>query len=274
MYNFNYQPSWRAAMNNDEYKKLSKQPLKLVLAEFRYSPVMEIGKFIPQLQESLRKTYPLPEHRVDQVINFQGLTLNVSNTDRWIFLSGNKQSAVDITQERVVYYTTEYPRFEGFAEKCNEILECFSSIVDPNLILRVGLRYSDLVTLEKDETITQIVDSHFAFPPNMMAFGENLRQRNETTIKTEIGILAIRTLYGTHQFTCFSDLESMPVNIKKEVEPSERLILDFDHFWDGSDGENAFIPKNILEKLKSMHLISRKAFWSVTTDYARNEKWA
>lgn len=260
-------------MNSNEYKKLSKQPLKLVLAEFRYSPVMEIGKFIPQLQEALRKTYPLPEKREDQVIHFQGSTLNVSHAERWIFLSGNRKSAVDITQERVVYYTTDYPRFDGFAEKCNEILRCFSSIVDPNLILRVGLRYSDLITLEKNETITKIVDSHFAFPPDIIEFGQNLQQRNETIIKTEIGILAIRTLYGIHQLTCFPDLESMPVNIKKETEPSERLILDFDHFWDGSDGENAFTPKDILKKLESMHVISRKAFWTVTTDYARNEKW-
>ena len=100
-------------MAMEEYKKLNKQPLKLVLAEFRFSPIMQINEYIPKLQESLRKTYPIPEKRSEQVIQLQSNGINVSNLDRWIFMTGNKKSAVDINQERIVYYTADYlPPFD------------------------------------------------------------------------------------------------------------------------------------------------------------------
>ncbi len=258
----------------DDYKKLNNQPLRFVLAEFRFSTVMDIQSYIPKLQEALRKQYPIPDKKSEQAIHVQPGWIEVSAIDRWSFVSANKKSAVYINQDRLIYYTSEYPRFEGFSSACKHALDTLSKIIEPSLILRIGLRYGDLVKIEESEKATDLVNQYFTFPDCVSELGIAQHQRSETFIATELGGLAIRTLYGVHNLTCLSDIQELPVTIESDETPSERIVLDFDHFWEPKDESIAFETNEILNKLESLHETSRAAFWKVTTDYARNQKWA
>lgn len=257
-----------------EYNKLKNQPLKFVLAEFRFSQIMEIEKYIPKIQEELRKTYPLPDLKKEQDIKIEANGLSVSTINSWLFQTGDKKSVVSINQDRLVFYTSTYARFEQFSQSCEEVLEILEKIVEPTLILRIGLRYSDLVLVKEKENIRDLVDSNFTFTENISELGKGIHQRCETILATEHGILAIRTLYGYHNLTCLQDIREIPVQIKSEKEPSERIILDFDHFWEPKETITKFETQNILTTLSALHRDSRKAFWKITTDYARNEKWS
>lgn len=42
-----------------DYRKLSNQPLQLALTEVRFSPVLEIAKYIPLVQDKIRAKYPI-----------------------------------------------------------------------------------------------------------------------------------------------------------------------------------------------------------------------
>ena len=258
------------------YKKLKNQPLKFVLAEFRFSQVMQIADYIPKIQEALRKQYPISNKTSEQAVQVQpgGVAVSVSTVDRWAFLSANKKSAVDINQERLIYITTEYARFDGFSDVCKQALETLADIVDPSLILRVGLRYSDLVVIDDGETLSDLVNDHFGFPQCINTLGKAQHQSTETFLNTAIGGLAIRTLYGQHNLTCLPDVQGLPVQIKADPTPSERIILDFDHFWEAKEESVGFEINEVLEKLSALHKTSREAFWKITTDRARNEKWA
>ena len=66
-----------------DYKKLENQPLKFVLAEFRFSPVMQIAEYIPKIQEALRKQYPIQDKRSEQTVQVQPGGIAVSAIDRW-----------------------------------------------------------------------------------------------------------------------------------------------------------------------------------------------
>jgi len=257
----------------DDYKKLNKQPLKIVLTEFRFSPVMQIAEYIPKLQEAFRKQYPITDKKVEQSVQFQSGGLSVSAIDRWGFIAADKKSAIEISQERLIYYAADYPRFEGYSDACKIALDHLCEIVDPSLILRIGLRYSDLVLLDGEECISDLVDRHYGYPECLEGLGEPLHQRNETFLKTELGALAIRSLYGFHNLSCMPDIQDLPVDINRVDEPSERVVLDFDHFWEDGNGVN-FDVDDVLEKLQGLHDISRQAFWKITSDYARNEKWS
>lgn len=258
----------------DDYKKLHKQPLKFVLAEFRFSPVMQIAEYIPKIQEALRKQYPIPEKKTEQVIQVQQGGVAVSTLDRWSFVTGDKRNAIEINQERLIYCTSDYLRFDGFSEFCEHVLKALAEIVEPSLILRIGLRYSDLITIDEDEDILQLIDPSFIFPSCVSELGDGMHQRSETLIKTESGVLAIRSLYGHHDLLFMPDIKGLPVHVEKDESPSERMILDFDHFWEAKDEVISFEVDEILSRLQNMHEISRKAFWKITTDYARNQKWA
>ena len=258
----------------DDYKKLEKQPLKFVLAEFRFSSVMQIAEYIPKIQEALRKQYPIPDKRSEQTIQIQPGGIAVSNMERWAFISAGKKSAIDINQERLVYITAEYPRFEGFADACKQAIETLARIVEPSLILRIGLRYSDLVMVDDGENITDLVTDHFGVPGCIESLGTIHQHSTDTFLHTDIGGLAIRTLYGNHNLTCLPDVQGLPISIASDSTSSERMILDFDHYWEAKEESVSFETDAVLEKLSALHETSREAFWKVTTDYARNQKWA
>lgn len=258
----------------DEFKKLNKQPLKFVLAEFRFSPVLKIAEYIPSIQEALRKQYPIPDKKSEQAIEVQPNGIAVSTSERWSFVSGDKKNAVEITQERLIYCTSAYPRFKGFSAACKQALTVISQVVDPSLILRIGLRYGDLIIVDGNEQIQDLIDPHFAFPECVSSLGKNLHQRGESFISTDSGVLAIRTFYGVHNLSYLSDMVGLPVNIQNDETPSERMILDFDHFWESRDDPISFEVGDILKKLDRLHTASKKAFEKITTDYARNKKWA
>jgi uncharacterized protein (TIGR04255 family) len=256
------------------YKKLTNQPLKFVLAEFRFSPVLDIAKYIPQIQEAVRKLYPIPAKRSEQIVQAQSGGIAVSSIDRWAFVSANKRNAIELNQERLVYITADYPRFEGFSSACGFALETLATIVEPSLIMRIGLRYSDLVTVDEGEKVSDLVNDHFGFPACIEAIGMPRQQSSNIMLQTAMGGLTVRTLFGEHNLSYLPDVQGLPVAIATDETPSERIILDFDHYWEAKEDSVGFETSDVLEKLGRLHETSREAFWNVTTDYARNEKWA
>ncbi len=99
----------------DEFKKLNNQPLKFVLADFRFSIVLDIETYIARLQDSLRSKFPLMANpKVDQSFQITPGQVSVSNVKKWAFISADKLSAVEVSQDRVVFYTSVYERFGSF----------------------------------------------------------------------------------------------------------------------------------------------------------------
>ena len=257
------------------YKKLENQPLKFVLAEFQFSPVLQMADYIPKLHDRLRQEYPIPSKRTEQAVQVQQTGINLSAVDSWSFLSANKKNAVDINQNRMVFCTSDYPRFQGFSELCRNALVALAEVVNPALILRIGLRYGDLLTLSEGESMTDLVDTHFTPSDAVRSLGGDKRQqRGEIFLKTEHGELAIRTLYGFHNLSIMPDTQGIPIEIDLDNDSSERMLLDLDHFWTSQQSPEQFDVEQILERLSSLHQVSRDAFWKVTTEYARNEKWS
>lgn len=258
----------------NKYKKLNKQPLIFVLAEFRFSQIMKISDYIPRLQERLRKRYPIPRQQEEQAIIVQNGGVSVTRVDRWTFLSANQKSAIEVNQDRLMFYTSEYPRFEGFANSCKEALDALIEIAEPSLALRIGLRYGDLVRVDEGEKLTDLIDSSFAYPNCVQGLGESRQQRNEIFITTTVGGFLIRSLYGFHNQCCLPDIQGLSIAIEQDHASSERIILDFDHFWEPKEDAVNFESDRIMKILESLHETSREAFWKISTDYARNEKWA
>ena len=256
-----------------EYRKLANQPLVFALAEFRFSPVLQIDQFIPQFQEAIRKTYPLPEPLQEHAIQVKGSAVDVSSRMKWAFVESSRQSAVSLDQERLIFITTEYPRFNGFAKSCMEALQPLNDIVDPDLLLRIGLRYGDLIEIKDGEKLEDYVDPYFGYPKLAETLGTPEHQRDEVAIRTRVGRLLIRSLYGINPLVCLPDLQGIPALPKPDAESSQRIILDFDHIWFG-DGSAKFDLSQIEDILGKLHEPAREAFWRITTDEAKERKWS
>ena len=124
------------------YQKLSKQPLAFVLAEFRFSPVLEMEKYIPELQDKLRQSFPLMKTQQSQEFQLSPNGFEINTAPEWILQSKNRKQAIAINRNRLVHITSEYDRFDGFREQCQATLDALIQIVKPSLLLRIGLRYT------------------------------------------------------------------------------------------------------------------------------------
>ncbi|RUR12523.1 TIGR04255 family protein [Legionella septentrionalis] len=258
-----------------EFQKLSKQPLKFVLAEFKFSPVLQMEKYIADLQESFRKSYPIFQTNSERTFRVFNENIETFDLKRWSFVSSDKTKAIEIDQERIIFFTSYYDRFDGFVDNCELVLNVLTDVVEPSLIQRVGLRYCDLISLDTEEKMDKLVSRNLTCPEELIELGTNRHQKNETLLKTEIGTLVIRSYYGAHNLTVPPDLiNRLPIEIQGDKSKNEKMLIDFDHFWESRNDSISFDNEQVIEKLKELHAVAREAFWKLTTDYARREIWA
>lgn len=260
-----------------DYKKLSNQPLVFVLAEFRFSPILDIKEYIPKIQDALRNKLPILRNTETQEITVSPNGISVQAQANWEFISKNSHTAASVNQNRLLFMTAEYERFDGFEDKCGFLLQTIIDIINPSLCLGLGLRYSNtILDIEKKGLIKDFVQPRLYNNDDLRLSGNLLRQTNETVWKTEEGAIFIRSIYGEDRALVWPDAENLPIAIQKTSDkPVRRLLLDIDNVWDAQEEESDpldFDKILILSKLSNMHKVSRKAFWNVTTERAK-EAW-
>ncbi|MDF2417281.1 TIGR04255 family protein [Acinetobacter beijerinckii] len=257
-----------------EYEKLTNQPLVIALAEFRFSAILEMKNYVSAFQEYLRQDFPYFSTSQTQEMIFEANGLRLNTSEGWIFLSGNKKRAFMLDKDKLTFMTSEYDRFPKFWDDCLKALAFIETEIKPALLLRVGLRYSDLI-IEKDkkEEIESYVQTVIC-KGDFEKIGHQAHRINETVLETEAGVMAIRSLYGNLNLSAWHDLSEPPVVITKHPNHSKRILLDFDHFWQPNGDESApsFNVKFINNKINSLHKKTREAFWEITTPEGR-ERW-
>ncbi|MFW1664648.1 TIGR04255 family protein [Acinetobacter ursingii] len=258
-----------------EYEKLTHQPLVVALAEFRFSVVLQIEQYVPQLQEYLRQDFPnfSTSETQEMLVEQNGVQINKST--RWLFVSSNKKKALILDRNRIVFITSEYDRFPDFWKTCKNSLLFIKEKIKPALLERIGLRYSDLIIAKQDnEDITAYVTPSICDKDSSLSVGQLAHRMNETVLSTDAGIMAIRSLYGYLNLSAWPDLMDSPVVIPKYDNISERILLDCDHSWqiDTNEVGTDFDVNFIESKIAQLHEHSRKAFWELTTPKGR-EAW-
>ena len=257
------------------YQKLSKQPLAFVLAEFRFSPILEMEKYIPGLQDKLRQSFPLMRTQQSQEFQLSPNGFEINTTTEWILQSKNRKQAVTINRNRLVHITSEYDRFDGFREQCQATLDALIQIVKPSLLLRVGLRYNDILIGEDRENVEDFVQDYLCKNNSLHPVGIPISQTNEIILKTSEGHMVVRSMYGENTPPMWPDV-GLPIEVTVNEEVQKRIFLDFDHFWEADSNQSNelqdFELQNIIKKLENMHEGSRQAFWNITTEKCRT-KW-
>lgn len=256
-----------------KYEKLTDQPLVLALGEFRFSTILKMDTYVSAFQDLLRHDFPLFQLSETQevVLDDKGVTMSTSNG--WLFLSSNRKSAFKLDNDRIVFMTSEYNRFPDFWKNCKTALSFIEKIIKPSLLLRVGVRYSDLIIAKNDnEKIESYVDPIICNAGQLSGIGDQVQRSKETVLKTDAGLMVVRSLCGNLNFSAWPDLSNPPIIIKKYSDPSKRILLDFDHFWLAEEDGVKFNVKFIGEKISDLHEKSREAFWEITTDNGR-EVW-
>lgn len=249
-----------------KYEKLTDQPLVIALAEFRFSTILTMEKHVSAFQEHLRQDFPHFSKTQNQEMVIEGNSVKVTNSDGWLFLSSNKKRAFRLDKDRIIFMTSEYDRFPNFWKDCETALSFVSEKIKPSLLLRIGLRYSDLIIGKNEEDpIESYVEPIICNAGQLNNIGKQIHRTKETVLKTNDGFMVVRSLCGTLNLSAWPDLNEPPILIKKHSNPTKRILLDFDHFWQPEDETVDFTVDFINKKIHALHEKSREAFWEITT---------
>jgi uncharacterized protein (TIGR04255 family) len=269
---------------NCPYKPLSKQPLALVLAQVRFSPILTIGNFIPEIQDFLRKTgYPIHPNQQNFLFSIGLDGIKQTDIRQWRFENPSQTAAVLIDQEQVLLETSEYTKFENFIESFIKILAYVLQVTEHDkfgIFVRLGLRYVDQIRKQSE---TDDIDSYLRPALQGMTCSEYVDNRRQYSIATLgktkpadtfEGELAIRIFRGEKGLDLPPDLMiSAPVN-RKTVAPDEEIaMVDMDHYWTGSIGPDIHIPQTIDEMFFRLHGTIINGFHNSVISEEGIKKW-
>lgn len=217
--------------------RLAKAPVVYVLAQIKFSPVLQMDKYVPAIQEELRADYPRYEHQQIGAIevSMEDASPTPSVTNRWVFRDKENVCGFILDQSSLVFHTTSYKDFDDFRTKLLYGLEITHKVVEIPLIERIGLRYIDLIVPAKGENVDEYVCPSLAgFSLREIGLASNVKQQFLTG-NTKAGQLVVRYTKANHATPLPPDLSPPALRFERMPDPETRsAILDTDHFMERS----------------------------------------
>ena len=256
-------------------------PLAYVLAQVRFEPFLEIEKYIPALQSSLREHYPR-FLRTEQVI-FQVLPqsegqpprVQPASLIRWELGSVSNHASVIVQQDSLVLRATEYETYAAFGQQWRNVMRRVGEQI-PNLFTnRIGLRYIDFILPNPGETPEAYMAERLRCDPEPGLPYRKHRGLTAAEYHLEQGSLAVRYSRLTGQPALPPDLEPLAslalessAIMQRTVSPDQpTAVLDIDRYMPLSKGYDADELADLFDK--RLHQDIQLAFKALTTDHAR-----
>lgn len=117
-------------------------PLVLSLASIRYAPWPTVAKFINEIHEELRDTFPLIQQMYVQQVSLGGVS---EQTSLWMLISADRTKSLQITQDQILVATTDYTRYEEFEKLVGAVLGALIARMKFMHFMNIGVRYVDHV---------------------------------------------------------------------------------------------------------------------------------
>lgn len=252
-------------------QKEKRPPLKLALVQVRFSPVLKMKEYIPDIQDSLRKReFP---HYIEEKINTVkfGHEPTFDQTSRWLFKSKDEKEAVILTQEFIVIETAKYVDILSFLERVNIVLKTFHEQVEsPPFVTLIGLRFIDLIQELDSHSQEWFVRKEMRGITDLDMEVKEVKHQTFSSFVTEEGTLNLRTYLGKGTNFMPPGLEDDKLQIETTLnEESEWRVLDFDNIRQAKFDFNA---DTIIKNMKLQKKLTSKAFKAVVTAEAL-ETW-
>lgn len=253
--------------------RLPNAPLAYVLAQVRFQLILEIEKFVPELQSALRKGYPR-FRTADQAaiqIGPQGLNVQSLGIGRWEFGSPSNHHEVILQNNSLIYHATDYSTYEEFGQQLFNVMVSVGEQIPDMFVERLGLRYIDfIIPKEPDERPEAYVTDQIHCNPYP---GVSCSQHTGITMaeyKLDEGVLGVRYSRGMGNPGLPQDLGPLslePSDVMKRVVliSQETGVLDTDRIVDLDASYN---PEMLSACFSQMHEDVSKAFKALTTEHA------
>lgn len=252
-----------------EALKLRGSPLALVLAQIRFSPILEMGDYIASIQKQLRALglTRFKEEQVQEVVLGAESPVKPARKIRWLFGAADKTDAVVLSTDFVVFETGAYDVFESFLESFGKVARIVQETGQASQVVRVGLRYVDVIRPRAGEDFTLYLrPSICGLSPSDLS-AEQVLNQSACKARTEFGTLMIRTFQSNNGRFMPPDLSPDELSLGCEVSPGELVTtLDLDHF---ALEEFSFDLEEVEARMWNLHRGTDRAFRSTTTEEGR-----
>jgi uncharacterized protein (TIGR04255 family) len=249
--------------------RLTQAPLVYALCQVRFSPVLKMPAFVPDIQERLRTNYDEFAEEQATGIHFigSGEPVTVKTEPRWRFDTADQRSGFVLQNSSLIYHTTAYTDFEDFVQRVVEGFLTVSQCANVTRLQRVGLRYVDLIEGQEGAPIEDLVHSR------LQGFGHELANVTENASQyffsgtTSSGQLVFRATLSHHQLPLPPDLLPVSLKLSRVANPQGRsMFLDTDHFTERSDPPMP--PAGLEVIMRELKLPIAQAFKLAITDRA------
>jgi uncharacterized protein (TIGR04255 family) len=249
---------------------LQRAPLIYVVAQVRFSAIVAIEKFVPEIQEQLRhKGFPrYLEGQVHEIAIQTDGPPKFSAVKRFEFQNKEATLGIVLQPSSVAIHTNNYTNYEAFEEYTKTALMTVHRVLNIGLSERIGLRYVNLIRLEPGEEWTDYLHKGLlGLAPGSVGV-KKWTSASQFLGDTDVGQLAIRCSQSEQPIP--PDLQTSSLNYSKPLPKGEVVtILDLDHFLERPADFKVAAAMAVLEQL---HESLDKVFTTAVTMTALT-KW-
>jgi uncharacterized protein (TIGR04255 family) len=245
-------------------------PLIYVVAQVRFSAVVAIEKYVPEIQEQLRhKGFPrFLKAQVQEMALQIDAAPKFSTSDRFEFQDKDASIGIVLQSNSVAVHTNRYLNYESFEEHIKTALMAVNRVVGISLSERIGLRYVNLIRLKSNEAWREYLHEGLLGLDSASAGVENWLSNSQFIGKTEVGQLAVRCSRSSQPFPL--DLLTNTLAYSLEL-PKDEIVttLDFDHYIEQITD---FKVAKAISTLEQLHESLDQVFMAAVTSDALT-KW-
>jgi uncharacterized protein (TIGR04255 family) len=234
---------------------LDSAPLRVAVAQVRYSPVHAVEKreLVADFESRLDDRYVAQDAQTSQTLTIQigagpapaGAPPPAVVDTVWPFRDDTRGYSVSLGNSSLaVEADSTYHDFPQFLDEFSAAVRACAEIFQPKRQLRLGLRYINEVNDERlREDVRMIISPELVAPVGSVVQGGLVRSLAELRVAESLGIFVVR--HGLVDDTTY--------------------LLDFDYF---SEAQRELDPQRVIETVKRFHdLIEPFFIWSLSERY-------
>lgn len=248
---------------------LSKSPLVFTLARIQFDPVLAVEKYVPDIQEELRKNgfQKLRESMVaGKIEKKDNNTLVVNHSKQWEFHNQENNSSILLDHEGLGIQTTNYSTYDKFSELINLALEHVADRLEIGDILRCGLRYVDAVDHPEDQSPDLWVSANLLGFPDIEGFRRRVSHTMTELDGSDDSLLRVRCSWIKQGIVLPPDLLPCGLTFQKNpIRQTPFALIDLDH---GSTKVFPYDLKKTMNQLSLLHDSLDQAFRESVTPQA------
>lgn len=262
-------------------KKMAHAPVYYVLAQVRFNAILALEKYMPTIQESLRKIgFPDYQQTVLATLNLnfgvpggEGHAVPALQPQaRYQFLNQSRMTGFWLDQTSMTFNTTEYDTFPPFLESFLAGVKVIHDTVEQGISFseRIGIRFLDAVCPKPNETISAYLAPSVLGLTDKLAPRELVHSFSETRTKKEKTTLVSRAVIYEQELKGAAfppEFGPVPLRLLDRFSEISGLyaVIDTDSWLDDRE---TFDVANVKMKLESLHEEIRRSFELMVTPHA------